>query len=108
MQIYTENKAIVELYTTGKTSDKKYNKLPKGAIKGFIKAYNILKREDRIEGLYKHHSLNYEKLRGNLNGFESVRCDKRYRLIFKSIPKENEIIITEIKLIEITNHYDSL
>lgn len=47
MQIYTENKAIVELYTTGKTSDKKYNKLPKGAIKWFIKAYNILKREDR-------------------------------------------------------------
>lgn len=108
MHVVTTNKAIVELYTTGKTSDKRYKKLPKGAIKGFVKAYNILEREDRIEGLYKYHSLNYEKLKGKMKGFESVRCDKRYRLIFKSYPKEKEIIITEIELIEITDHYDSL
>ncbi|MEG0559111.1 MAG: hypothetical protein RR513_01180 [Muribaculaceae bacterium] len=37
---------------------------------------------------------------------ESVRCNKRWRLLFKSSTTENSIIITEIYLIEISDHYD--
>lgn len=106
MNITTENKALVDLIQTGKTKDKRYRTLPQSVVKGFLKAYNILKRENRIEDLYKHKGLNYEKLTNK--DIESVRCNDKYRLMFHSSAKEDSIILTEIELIEITNHYDQI
>ena len=59
---------------------------------------------DSSEGVYK--GLNYERLTNS--PYESVRCDGKYRLLFISRPEEGEIIITNIELIEITNHYGTL
>lgn len=106
MNITTENEALVDLIQTGKTKDKRYRTLPQSVVKGFLKAYNILKRENRIEDLYKHKGLNYEKLTNK--DIESVRCNDKYRLMFHSSAKEDSIILTEIELIEITNHYDQI
>lgn len=104
MNITTENEALVDLIQHGKTKDKKYRDLPRGVVKGFLKAYRYMLREERVEGLFKYKGLNYERLSGE--NIESVRCNDKYRLMFHSSAKENSIILTEIELVEITNHYD--
>jgi len=43
MNIYTEDEALIELLEEGCTNDKRYKRLPKDVIKGYIKAYNHLK-----------------------------------------------------------------
>ncbi len=105
MNIYTEDESLVELLEEGCTNDKRYKKLPKDAVRGYIKAYNHLKAARRIEDLFRIGSLHYERLIGNLKGYESVRCNSRWRLIFKSSALGDSLIITEIELIEISDHY---
>ena len=96
MNIYTEDEALIELLEEGCTNDKRYKRLPKDVVKGYIKAYNHL---------FRIGSLPYDRLKGNLKDFESVRCTGRWRLIFKSSNINGSLIITEIELIEISNHY---
>lgn len=43
MNIYTEDEALIELLEVGCTNDKRYKRLPKDVIKGYIKAYNHLR-----------------------------------------------------------------
>ena len=106
MQITSEDFALLELYEKGQTSDKKYKKLPQQAIKGYIKAVNKLKAASRIEYIMNDYGLRYERLHGNRKGQESVRCNDVWRLIFRSSPSDDSIIITNIELIEISHHYD--
>ena len=75
MNINTEDDALMELYIYGKTSDKKYKRLPAEVIKGFKKAVDYMKAASRIEDLFRFKGLNYEKLKGNRKGQESVRCN---------------------------------
>ena len=49
MNIYTEDEALIELLEVGCTNDKRYKRLPKDVIKGYIKAYNHLRAAKRIE-----------------------------------------------------------
>lgn len=105
MNITTDDEALIELYLRGKTSDKRYKKVPIQAIKGFKKAVDIMKAVDRIEDLFRFHGLRYERLIGDRKGQESVRCNDTWRLIFKSYPQEGSVVITEICLIEISHHY---
>lgn len=51
MNIYTEDEALMELLEYGKTNDKRYRKLPKEAVKGFVKAVKLLAIAIRIEDL---------------------------------------------------------
>ncbi|MEF9923189.1 MAG: type II toxin-antitoxin system RelE/ParE family toxin [Muribaculaceae bacterium] len=106
MNVYIKDESLLELLRDGYTTNKKYRKLPKDVIRGYVKAVQHIKAVNRIEDLYRINSLNYEQLKGNLKGIESVRCNKRWRLLFKSSTTENSIIITEIYLIEISDHYD--
>ncbi len=105
MNITTENEALAELIATGKTTDRRYRKLPASVINGFLKAYNTLRAVDRIEELYQHKGLHYERLKGNLSQYESVRCNIQYRLIFISRAADDTLIIKDIELIEISKHY---
>jgi len=105
MHIFTANKALEDILETGKTSDRSYRSLPVNVIKGFKKAVSIMQRVKKIEELYLYKGLNYEKLKGDRVGQESVRCNDKYRLIFISSVAEDKIEITEIELLEITNHY---
>lgn len=105
MNVFTEDDALKELLETGVTGDKRYRKLKESVISGFLKTVAIMRNANRIEDLFVYNSLHYEKLSGNMKGYESVRCNKRWRLIFKSSPKDGSIIITEICLIEISDHY---
>ena len=106
MLITTDDESLLELYSSGKTSDKKYKSLPTSAIKGYIKAVKRMKAADRIEDLFKYAGLHYEALHGDREGQESVRCDIKWRLIFHSFPEEGSIIINSIELLEISKHYE--
>lgn len=106
MNITSEDESLLELYVYGKTTNKRYKKLPQRVIKGYIKAVNKMRAAERIEVLMRNNGLHYEKLKGDRRGQESVRCDDTWRLIFKSSPIDGSIVITEISLIEISHHYD--
>lgn len=106
MNIYTEDEALLELLEYGKTNDMRYKKLPKEAVKGFLKAVKYLTLATRIEDLYRFKGLNYEALNGDYEGYESVRCNDTWRLIFKSYAQEASFIVTEVSLIKISHHYE--
>lgn len=108
MRIYTNNEAIYELLTIGKSQKKKYKSLPYSAINGLLKAYNVMLKINRVEDLFQYKGLNYERLKGNLKQFESVRCDAKYRLLFRSSLTNEHLMLTDIELYEITNHYEKL
>ncbi len=103
MNVIIEDKDL-QLLLDGESS-KKYKKLAKD-VKfmerlGFVRI--LLENEENVSGLSRYSYLRYEKLRGNLSGFSSIRImsSRIERLIFT----EHEGGIT-IKLIELNqDHY---
>ena len=105
MNIVFEKEALEELYTNGVTKDHEYNKLPKDIITRYIKVVNYMKVVRRVEDLFLINSLHYEKKIGILKGVEAVRINKKYRLLFHSLPDENGIMVTAI-IFDISKHYE--
>ena len=104
MYIEFDKEYLKELYTDGKTSDKKHRYQPE-VIRGYQKAVSALKRATGVEMLYQLHSLNYEVLQGDKRGISSVRINRKYRLEFTVREVLDEEIITICRLLEISNHY---
>ena len=57
------------------------------------------------EDLYRYHSLNYEVLKGDKQGVESVRVNDQYRIEFKTTRIMSEIVVTVCNIQELSNHY---
>ena len=73
---------------------------------GYFVTSPKLRASNSIQDLYKIRSLNYEKLKGNKNGLESVRVNDKYRIEFKSSTERTETnVITICSIIELSNHY---
>lgn len=104
MYIEYDQEYLWELYTKGKTSDKKHRYQPE-VIRGYQKAVFVLSSAKRIEDLFLNHSLNYEALQGDKKGISSVRINKKYRLEFTVKEIKHEQIITCCRLLDISNHY---
>ena len=51
------------------------------------------------------HSLNYEKLKGDKTGTESIRVTDKYRLEFQTKVIGEGICVTVCNLLELSNHY---
>lgn len=104
MYIEFDKEYLRELYTDGKTSDKKHRYQPK-VIKGYQKAVFLLSSANVITDLFRNNSLNYEVLQGDKKGISSIRIDRQYRLEFTVREELNEQIITVCRLLDISNHY---
>ncbi|NOX45417.1 MAG: plasmid maintenance system killer protein [Chlorobi bacterium] len=105
MVIIFEKDYLKQLYENGKAKNKKY-RFQKIVITKYIQTIDKLRVAKRVEDLYLLKSLNYEKLRGNKKGLESVRVDKKYRIEFKSnIERDKPEIITICSIIDLSNHY---
>ena len=105
MNVEFEKKYLVELYETGKTSDKKH-RFQQNVVNGYLKCVKALINATNIEDLFLYRSLNYEKLKGDKKGISSLRINDQYRLEFREIPNQsNQTIIEICSLIDITNHY---
>ena len=105
MIISFEEKALEDLYLTGLTNDKKYARLPQDIKKRYVKDVNILRAARRIEDLFLINSLHYEKKEGDLKDTEAVWINNKYRLLFRSSPDEEGIIVNAL-LTEISKHYE--
>ena len=71
----------------------------------FKKTILKLQFADNVRELYHLKGLNFEALKGDFNGFYSVRVNQQYRLIL-SISAEGTVEISDILVIEdLTNHY---
>lgn len=105
MQIEFEQTYLEELYTEGKTKNKKYRFQPT-VIKQYKNTIDKLRNAKRIEDLFPIKSLNYEKKSGDLKGIEAVWVNKQYRIEFVSRTEcEEPDIITICSIIELSNHY---
>lgn len=103
MNIIFEHSYLEELYTEGKTKNKKYQ-FQKSVITQYIKTINKLVPASRIEDLFNIKSLNYKKLTNR--DFESVRVNDQYRIEFKtSIIGEEPDLITICSISKLSNHY---
>jgi len=105
MNIDFKDKALEELYTSGRTKDHKYSKLAPDVIKRYAKVVNFLRSARRLEDLFLIKSLHYEKKEGDLNGVDAVWITSQYRLLFYSSPDENGIIVNAL-IFEISKHYE--
>jgi toxin HigB-1 len=84
-------------------------KLPfqKDIIKQYKKKIQILISIDSLNELALFKSLNFEGLKGNREGYYSIRLNKQYRLIFiLEEQKENQFICEIILITEISKHYE--
>jgi len=96
MEVEFDKQYLAELYSLGKTTDKRHRFQPQ-VINGYLKCIRALLSASRIEDLFLYRSLNYEKLRGRANG--------QYRVIFKEIKGLESDYIEICNIIDLTNHY---
>ena len=104
MEIVFDKQYLEELYTKGKTADKKYRFQP-NIIAKYRKTIDLLESVNKVEDLYRYHSLNYEVLIGDKKGLESVRVNDQYRIEFRTTKVMSEIVVTVCNIIELSNHY---
>jgi proteic killer suppression protein len=105
MEIIFNNQILVDLYEGNKITDKIFRSNPT-LVKQYIKTVNKLRAVEKVEQLYQFAGLNYEKLKGNLKGYSSVRINQQYRLIFEEVASDKEPFeIVLFKLEEISKHY---
>ena len=95
---------LQELYTEGKTSDKKHRFQPQ-IVSKYVKVINLMKQQENVLGLAKYGSLHYEKLSGDKDGVSSVRVNDQYRIEFIESFESDKPIATICNIIELSNHY---
>ena len=105
MNVEFEDIALEDLFLTGTTSDKRYKRLPQDIVKRYVKVVNYLRAARRIEDLFNIYSLHYERKKGNMKETEAVWINDQYRLLLKSSPDDQGIIVNAL-LTEISKHYE--
>lgn len=95
---------LEELYSKGKTGDKRHRFQP-DIVKRYKKRIDILKRALNIEELFTIHSLNYEVLKGDKAGISSIRVNNQYRIEFTVSNQDSETIVYICNILELSNHY---
>jgi len=105
MKIEFAEDYLRELYEEGRSINKKYRfQLP--VIRQYKNTVDKLKAARRIEDLFVFKSLNYEKLTGDKKGFESVRVNQQFRILFISRIEGNvPDVFTICLLTELSKHY---
>jgi proteic killer suppression protein len=84
MDISFSNQLLTDLYEGNKLTDKQFRSNPV-LVKQYIKTVNKLKSVKKVEQLFQFAGLNYEKLKGKLKAYSSVRINDQYRLIFEEL-----------------------
>lgn len=104
MIVSFEQKYLEELYTQGKSSEKKHRFQPQ-IIDKYVKVVNLMKQQENVIGLTKYGSLHYEKLHGDKEGLSSVRVNDQYRIEFIEETESDKQIATICNITELSNHY---
>lgn len=98
MNVIFKDKALEELYETGKTKDSKYKKLcrSKSFIEDYVGVVDLMFSVDKVDDLKAYSYLHYEKLKYRTES--SVRIDngRIERLIFTEHEEGIEVQLLEI------------
>lgn len=104
MEIKFDKPYLEDLYYIGDTKDKKHRFQPQ-IVKKYVRVIDTMKAADTVADLLRLHSLNYEILKGDKKGVESVRVNDQYRIEFKSTTVGVESVVTICRILELSNHY---
>lgn len=104
MIVTFDKEYLAELYTKGKSKDKKHRFQPE-VIKLYKKRIDTLKKAKRVEDLFVFNSLNYEVLKGDKDGISSIRVNDKYRIEFTVSNNDAETIVYICNILELSNHY---
>ena len=104
MIVTFEETYLEELYSQGKTNDKKHRFQPH-IIDKYVKVVNLMKQQENVLGLTKYGSLHYEKLHGDREGISSVRVNDKYRIEFIEEIETGKQIASICNITELSNHY---
>lgn len=103
MNIVFKNQMLADLYDGKRINNKLFRSNPV-----LIKKYQIvllfIKSIENVSQLNTYPGFHYEKLKGNLNMYSSIRLNKKYRLIFREVYNRLDFVDT-LEIIEISNHY---
>lgn len=105
MKVLFDKEYLQELYTKGKSPDKKHRFQP-DVVRRYIKVIDIMVEAENVSVLALIGGLHYEYLTGHKAGISSVRVNKKYRVEFTEQVEGNETIATICNIIELSNHYD--
>ncbi len=98
---------LTRLYSTPLIDLKGKQKYSYEVIAQFKKKVIIMLTIKTVSELKEHRGLNFERLKGSLSDFFSIRLNKQYRLLFRVVEEsENEIVVEEIIITEISKHYE--
>ena len=104
MEVAFEKDYLRDLYTIGKTTDKKRRFQPQ-IVRKYQRCIDILLGAKNIEVLYEINSLSYEVLKGDKAGISSIRVNNQYRIEFTVKDNGIEPLITVCNILELSNHY---
>ncbi len=104
MIVTFDKEYLEELYTKGKSNDKKHRFQP-DIVKRYRRCIDTLKHVPSIEALYPIHSLNYETLKGDKSSTSSIRVNDKYRIEFTVSEQDTETIVYICNILELSNHY---
>lgn len=104
MKVTFNEEYLEELYTEGKSRNKRYRFQPQ-IVRGYQKAVKYLIQAHRKEDLFPFKSLHFEALQGDKAGRFSVKANDQYRVEFSIEESEEEPIVTICTILELSNHY---
>ena len=104
MEVFFEQDYLYELYTTGKSKDKKHRFQPQ-IVRKYVQIVKLMTELDNVNGLTKYGSLHYEHLKGDKNGISSLRVNDQYRIEFTEDFEDDKPVATICNIIELSNHY---
>ena len=105
MKVLFDKEYLQELYTKGKSPDKKHRFQP-DVVRRYIKVIDIMVEAENVSVLALIGGLHYEHLTGHKAGISSVGVNKKYRVEFTEQVERNETSATICNIIELSNHYD--
>lgn len=104
MQIIFEKEYLRDLYLGINPKDKKHRYQPE-IVRKYTRTIDLMMAQESVLDLTRYGGLHYEKLSGDKEGLSSVRVNKQYRIEFREIIKENEIIAQVCSIVELSKHY---
>ena len=89
MKVTFNKEYLEELYTKGKSGNKRYRFQPQ-IVRGYQKAVKFLIQVQRIEDLFPFKSLHFEALHGDKEGRFSIKANDQYRIEFTLTETDEE------------------
>lgn len=105
MLVIFEKEYLRDLYLGNKPKDKKHRYQPE-VVRKYIRTIDLMAAQENVLDLTRYGGLHYEQLTGDKAGLSSVRVNRQYRIEFREIIKENEIIAQVCSIVELSNHYE--